>query len=464
MERNSLDNQPDPNSGKRVSLLILGAAAFMVAADARCVDPLLRTVAVDFNVLLKTAALVVSAYALPYGLGQLVYGPLGDRIGKVHVMAVAFSLFALGTGACAFVPGQQHGLHLLIGLRFFTGVFAAAIIPLSIAYIGDKFSPEKRQAVLGEFMSALMLGAVFSGPMGGIFGEYLGWRNLFLLLGGLSVCVALAFMKSARSEPRPVKDPSKPTTPVIKGYANVLANPDAWVVYPAIFFEGLFLFGGFVYISSSLQDQFKLDILIAGVLVGFYGIGGLIYSFSAKRILRQLKQWQMAAMGGLLLMMGFGIAAALPTMKVWWPIIPALLMIGFGFNSVHSTLQTKATELAPKARGTAVSIFAFFFFLGQALGVQGGINLGSALSTREFAFFKTPAPESHLFLNLMSGAKNLDVKTIPAYWAIFATAGAGLFLMSLALASRLPKMKKELAVTAPRPNLPASADLQAAQK
>ncbi|MEI6873444.1 MAG: MFS transporter, partial [Verrucomicrobiota bacterium] len=163
-----MESNPSTASNRRVSLLVLGSAAFMVASDARVIDPLLKTVAADFDVPLTRAALAVSAYALPYGLCQLGYGPLGDRIGKIRVMAVAFLLFALGTAACALVPEGASGLPLLIGLRFVTGVFAAAIIPLSIAYIGDKFPPEKRQATLGQFMSALMMGTVFSGPIGGI--------------------------------------------------------------------------------------------------------------------------------------------------------------------------------------------------------------------------------------------------------------------------------------------------------
>ncbi len=419
-----MESTHPPTPDRRVSLLILGAAAFMVASDARIIDPLLKTVAADFGSPLTKASLAVSAYALPYGLFQLAYGPLGDRLGKVKVMAIAFSLFTLGTAACAFVPAGSVGLPWLIALRFITGVFAAAIIPLSIAYIGDKVAPEKRQATLGQFMSALMMGTVFSGPMGGVFGDYLGWRNIFLLLGGISVFVMLALLKAARSEPPPVKEPNKPATSILKGYGIVLSNPNSLVVYPAIFLEGLFLFGGFVYVSSALQDNFGMKILEAGLMISFYGIGGLVYSFSAKKILKQLKQWQMALLGGVLLMGGFSLAALLPTLNVWWPIIPAALLIGFGFNSIHSTLQTKATELAVKARGTAVSLFAFFFFLGQSLGVQGGGALG-----------------------LSFAANGPSDKVIPGYWIVFLTSGAGLFLMSLWVASRLPKMTQEQLVS-----------------
>ena len=421
-----MDNPAGQISERRVSLLILGAAAFMVASDARVVDPLLNTVKDEFSITIGMAAYVVSAYALPYSLGQLIYGPLGDRIGKVRVMAMGFTLFTVGTLACAFVPQHLAGFYLLIGLRFFTGLFAATIIPLAIAYIGDKFAPDKRQAMLGQFMSALMLGSVLSGPLGGGCGEFIGWRKVFLVLGGLSIVVMLSFWKSAREEPPPAHDPNKPHTPPIQAYMNVLANPNSRIVYPAIFLEGFFLFGGFVYISSSLQNLFPLTLLQAGMMLSCYGLGGLIYSFTAKRILRSLNQWKLAALGGTLLLIGFGIAALLQKFGHWWPIIPGAMMMGFGFNSLHSTLQTKATELAPKARGTAVSLFAFFFFLGQSLGVQAGAQLGAA--------FRITTAEG---------------KFVPVFWPTFTAASIGLFLMSMWVASRLPKMAAEQTAPAP---------------
>ena len=409
-----MNSQPAASADRRVSLLLLGAAAFMVSLGTRILDPLLKILASprEFHVPLDQAALTVSAYTLPYGLCQLVYGPLGDRLGKVRVMAIAFTLCAVGTFACAFVPSDPHvGIRGLILLRFLTGVAAAAMIPLSIAYIGDKFPPEKRQATLGQFMSALMLGVVFSGPIGGIFGEFLGWRKIFMLLGGISVLVAVALLNAARSEPVPTRDSVRSGPSIMDNYRSVLSNPNSIVVDIGIFLEGLFLFGGFVFLSTAMQETFKMKVLYAGLLLSFYGIGGLVYSLAAKQIVARLRQWQMALLGGALLAIGFLIVAALPSLRAWWPFIPAALLMGIGFNCIHSTLQTKATELAPKARGTAVSLFAFFFFLGQSVGVQAG---GSIVKRYGFP-------------------------------ADFLIAAAGLILMAAWVAWRMPHMSAERA-------------------
>ena len=101
----------------------------MVQADARVIDPLLHVVANDFQTTLPAAALVISAYALPYGLFQLLYGPIGDRVGKIRVVAFCLAVFSFGTFACAFVPtiavfaiqkgGTESGAP---GRRLFHGV------------------------------------------------------------------------------------------------------------------------------------------------------------------------------------------------------------------------------------------------------------------------------------------------------------------------------------------------------
>lgn len=176
------------NAGKTpVSLGLLGAAAFMVIADVRVIDPLLHIIADEFKVGVGSAAIIVSAYTIPYGLFQLVYGPLGDRIGKLKVITAALTAFAVGTAACAFVPN----IMLLTLLRFLTGVVAAGIIPVTLAYIGDNFPYEQRQTAIGKYLSALVLGQILGGSLGGIFGQYVSWRELFLVFGVVSLVISI---------------------------------------------------------------------------------------------------------------------------------------------------------------------------------------------------------------------------------------------------------------------------------
>jgi YNFM family putative membrane transporter len=60
----------------------------------------------------------------------------------------------------------------------------------------------------------------------------------------------------------------------------------------------------------------------------------------------------------------------------WWQLTPIVsLVAGFAFFMLHNTMQANATQMAPAARGTAVSLFASFLFFGQAIGVLLAANL-----------------------------------------------------------------------------------------
>jgi predicted MFS family arabinose efflux permease len=137
-----------------------------------------------------------------------------------------------------------------------------------------------------------------------------------------------------------------------------------WVL-ATVFIEGFCFNGAFVYVGASLRDRFDLAYAAIGAILAGYGVGGLIYSRAVRRLLGKLGERGLVLMGGALI----GICLiGLATIESWQPAIPLVIVTGIGFFGLHGTLQTKATELSPGARGTAVSAFAFCLFLGQGLG------------------------------------------------------------------------------------------------
>lgn len=346
----------------RVSLALLGAAAFMVIADVRVIDPLLHIIADEFGTSVGSAAIIITAYNIPYGFFQLVYGPLGDRIGKLKVMTAAMILFALGTAACALVSS----LMMLTLLRFLTGIAAAGIIPLSLAYIGDNFPYAERQTAIGQYLSAIVLGQILSGSLGGIFGEYLSWRDIFLLFGVVSIGIAVALWRASRLVPDGGRTQGKLGIAAFKPYQQLMSKPATRLVIVAVFIEGFFFFGGFAYIGAFLRDQYSLSYVVIGLMLSAFGLGGLIYSRSVRWLVHRFGESGLIRLGGWLICACY---LSIAVFQNWLLFIAFNILMGLGFYMLHSTLQTKATELAPEARGTAVSLFVFSLFLGQGLGV-----------------------------------------------------------------------------------------------
>lgn len=342
----------------RASLVVLGAAALLVSADARVVDPLLKVFGAEFHVTDQTAAWLATAYAVPYGLCQLAFGTLGDRFGKLNVLATALLCFALGTAACAFVPG----FAFLLALRFATGVAAAAVIPLSLSYIGDTVPLAERQIALGRFMSSLMLGQILSATLGGEFGESLGWRKLFLLLGAAALVATVFVHRESRRRPQTRTERAFTLEP----YRRLLGTPLAWRVLGSVFVEGTLVFGALAYLAASMRDRFPfLSFRQIGLMLACYGIGGILYSLAVRRLVPILGEKGIVLLGGSVLATACALHAAMPV----WQLFPvAMVLFGLGYVTLHGTLQTRATELDPAARATAVSLFAFTFFLGQGTG------------------------------------------------------------------------------------------------
>lgn len=343
----------------RQALFALSCAAFLVNLDRAIFAPLLPALAHDLHSTIAGTGLAVTFYVIPYGLFQLLYGPLGDRIGKVAVVRWAVLLFAVGTGLCAAVAG----LPMLYALRAATGACAAAVIPLALAYIGDVVPYEQRQGAIASLMGFTALGNVLSTAVGGVVGNFLSWRALFALYGLCSLAVTLLLFR--------VPTDRLPAGKVDRGgnwrrYRAVLAVGQARHLYALVALEGIFVTGGFTYLGAFLRSRFALSYLAIGLVLACYAGGTLLTSrYVLRRRLLRLPEQQLVASGGLLLGGGFLLLLPLPV----WLLVPLpILLMGVGFALFHSTLQTRATELLPGVRGTAVALFAFSLFMGGGLG------------------------------------------------------------------------------------------------
>ncbi|MEO8164242.1 MAG: MFS transporter [Betaproteobacteria bacterium] len=343
------------------ALLALAAAAFVSGANLRLFDALLPTVARDFAVPVTTASIVVTAFTLAYGLFQIVHGPLGDRLGKLRVIGGATLIAAAASLGCAYAPT----LSALTALRFATGVGAAAIVPLSLAWIGDNTPYDKRQATLGRFLSFILLGQILGPAVGGALAEYVSWRRVFDVMAVVFLVISVVLFSVDRHTRVPANGAIRHGN-VWRNYAAVLGDPWARTVVITVFLEGALFYGVFAYTGAYLKERFDLSyLLIGGILAGF-GLGGVIYSVLVKWLLARLGETGFVRLGGGLLLV---CMAVLPLLDLWQATIPVIVLAGFAFYMFHNTLQTRATEMAPQMRGTAIAVFAFCLFMGQASGV-----------------------------------------------------------------------------------------------
>ena len=347
-------------------IVLLASAAFASVATMRVGDPVIPQVAREFTVTAGDASIITTAFALAYGLCQLIYGPLGDRFGKFRLVALMTLVSAFTVAAAGFAPT----LPLLAAARLVAGMTCAAIVPLSMAFIGDHVPYSERQTTLARFLTGTILGIVAGQVFGGVFGEALGWRATFFILGAVFLIVGLllAFELRGPRVPPPLLGGPINLASLMAAYGRLFRRPWVRVVLLTVFIEGFLFYGAFTFVGAYLHDHFGLDYARIGLILAGLGLGGLVYALTVRRLVRTLGERGLAAVGGTILCAGF-IATALGSLPL---IVPAVVALGLGIHMLHNTLQTNATQMAPEARGLAVSTFANALFIGQAVGVWTG--------------------------------------------------------------------------------------------
>jgi predicted MFS family arabinose efflux permease len=262
----------------------------------------------------------------------------------------------------------MQSLEGLALARFASGAAAGWVIPISMAFIGDVTPYERRQTVLGRYISGQIVGQLFGQAAGGVLGDLAGWRGVFFVLAALYAVATVGLMVELITNPqtRAAGKPEETSRGLVADYTAVLSNPWARTVIGAVAIEACVAWGVFAYVGADLHLRFGLSFTLTGLIVATFAVGGLIYAASVHQFVNRLGQCGLATGGGAMLAAGYLLLAG---GLAWWLAPIAVTAIGLGFYMLHNTLQTNATQMTPEARGTAVAIFSSAIYVSQTIGV-----------------------------------------------------------------------------------------------
>lgn len=342
----------------RREILLLSLASFASAASMRVVDAMLPRIGREFEVGLSQAALAITVFSVAYGVTQVAFGPLGDRFGKLRVIALATLGAAVATLGCVLAPGQSG----FVAARLLAGGLCGAIIPMAMAWIGDVVPYEDRQAVIARFLLGQIIGLGAGAAVGGIAADQAPWRWPFVAIAAWMLVVGLMLLAAARSD----RVPKRKGQGSFRELMHVLRAPWARIVILTVGIEGALVMGAFAFVPTHLHEARGFPLARSGLAMLGFAAGGVFFAVFARAIIGRLGEVRLALTGTILLAVGLALVGWTPS----WVVAPAgCLLAGLGFYMLHNTLQANATEMAPQRRGAGMALFASMLFLGQSVGV-----------------------------------------------------------------------------------------------
>jgi MFS transporter, DHA1 family, inner membrane transport protein len=338
----------------------VSAIGFATALSARALDPLIPSIAGDLAVDAASVALLSTAFALPFACVQPILGSLADMVGKIRLMVTCLAVIIV----VSILSALAQSFAVLMLARIVCGMATGGIFPVGLAIIGDAVPVGERQVAIARWLAITIGGNLIGAAFAGMVGDLLGWRAVFWLIGA---CGAAALLNAAINlRGAAVRPPARLDLSAIpSGYLGIFANPRAKFCFAAVFLEGVSVFGLFPFVALLLVSAGEPRAAIAGIVIGGFSIGGVVYSLLVRLLTRRWQPRRLMIGGGVVAALAFLIVAANPP----WPLqLAAFLVLGIGFYSLHGCIQVEATELSVTARGAATSLHSLFFFLGHATG------------------------------------------------------------------------------------------------
>jgi len=310
-----------------------------------------------------TVQLTLSLFLVGFAVGQVVSGPLSDRVGRRPVLLGGLALFTVAGLACAASPS----LALLIAGRFVQGLGASVGPIMARAIIRDVFDEREASGVLSRITQVMIVAPLLAPTVGGVL-LGAGWQWIFVVLGAAGLALLVVTWRGlAETLTRAPKTEARPA--LLRGYRTVLAHRVSLRHVLTICFSYA---GMFAYVSGSpfvFIDGFGVSRQWFGVLFALPA-AALLVSATMNRVLIQRMEAAVLLRRGVYLVLAGGVSIVLLNLAgvggLASVIVPVMIyMLGMGLVQPNAT----AAAMAPHGRlaGVASSVIGSLQTAGGAL-------------------------------------------------------------------------------------------------
>lgn len=357
---------PDPSPAHPRWLIanLLAQLAFGLLAMTLAL-PSMQEWPTQFGASQVAVQLTFSGYVLSYGLLQLVYGPLSDRIGRRTVLLFGLVVTLLGSVLAAL----STELLTLVLARVLQGAGSAAGMVVGRALIQDLFQGPERTRVMAYVGMAMGLCPPLGTIVGGQLHVRLGWQANFVLMAGLAALLWVAAWRGLPAH-RPSEQPQAHwLTAMLGAYASLARDRR---------------FGLYVGLLAMTSATFYAFLGAAPLVLGSYGVGPdgigfyimfvpgsyIVGNFLTSHLVHRLGDQRMMWMGQALTVAGIGLMLALALAGFNSPLALALplMLAGLGNGFLVPPALAGTVGLMPALAGSAAAVAGLMQQLAAAVG------------------------------------------------------------------------------------------------
>lgn len=319
--------------------------------------PALPALAAHFGTAPATAQLTLTALILAFGISQLLWGPLSDRIGRRRVLLAGVA----GYTVAAIGSAVASSIEVLIFWRLLQGACMGAGTVCSRAIVRDLYAPVDGAKIMSKGLSGLGVAACLGPALGGLLGEAFGWRATLVALvvaGAVTLYVVWRYFEETLHEAHPAA--LHPAT-LARTAREIAVNRRFWVfsLLSTCSLGGLMSFlvsSSFIFIGLHGMSKAAYGLVLFSVSL-FY-IGGTLI---CRQALVRFGLQRTLLLGGALSLCGGALFAGLALAGVagsWALIVPAwIYMMGHGCHQPCG--QSGAIAPFPKVAGAASALTGF---------------------------------------------------------------------------------------------------------
>ena len=354
-----------------VLLILLALLSSFTPLSIDMYLPALPTIAADLEGTAGDIQLTLSAFMIAFGLGQIFYGPAGDRFGRRPVILVGLVIYVLTSIGCAFAGEAGQ----LVGLRFLQGLAACGGVVLARTMVRDLAEKDQAARAMSLMMACTSLAPMLAPLIGGQVLWFLGWRAIFWVLAGFGVVALAAAWWRLPETLRPEHRQPLVLSSVLKRFGELFRHRAfmGYALAGAFQFAALFSFlsgAPFVFIERYGVAPREFGVIFASMIV-FMTVGSLLNArfvavFGAGKILRHAVIVPAVA-GSTAMAMGF-IEARTGAIGLWPFLLCFVLQIA-AISLIGANSMAMALQRYPHMAGTASSLTGVITFgLGAAFG------------------------------------------------------------------------------------------------